>query len=77
MQGVEMMTLHPLVQEIIWLNVADGVRNHGSFLRAFGQAYKAADAINRAVLEEVSMFLIEKHNLSGPEYYKQRALGDL
>lgn len=58
-------------QNTIWINVANGVGEHGSFLRRFGAAFQSADYRNKRLLESCSLHLIGAYILDGPEYLKE------
>lgn len=49
----------------IWKDVANGVGNHGDFLRSFAEAMIRADDENYAILSVPSLMLIKKYKLGG------------
>lgn len=55
----------------IWKNVSNGVGDHGSFLKAFGNSVNWADEWNFRALLPSAIFLIEKYELDKPEYWKE------
>jgi hypothetical protein len=65
-----LLRLTELEVRTIWLNVANGVGDHGSFLRAFGRAVGAADHANFKGLAASSLYFIEKYDLNQEVYLK-------
>lgn len=63
-------------QNTVWLNVANGVGQHGEFLKAFARAFIAADFANKWLLEFPSENFIKKYKLGGPEYLREEGLCD-
>lgn len=54
----------------IFTSVANGVGNHGSFLRSFAVAYCMADSENAKILRDAAVEIILKYELYKPEYLK-------
>jgi hypothetical protein len=57
-------------QTTIWINVMNGVGDHGSFLRRFGAAFTAADYVNKRLLEKCSLNFIDRYHLDGDKYHE-------
>jgi hypothetical protein len=55
----------------IMCNIANGVGNHGDFLKAFATTYLLADWENRIVIDQAARNLIRKYNLFDPVYLKE------
>lgn len=58
----------------IWKNIANGKNEHGTFLRAFGQAVSAADELNFVAMMPTAIYLIAKYDLDKPEYREEEGL---
>ena len=54
----------PQVREV-FRKIANGEREHGSFLTAFAQAYIAADYENEIMLLPVAVQFIDKYDITG------------
>ncbi len=56
------------LQNRIWYNISCGVGNHGSFLKAFSEAFLRADNFNKVILLNASQELIFKYKLNKKPY---------
>ncbi len=59
----------------VFVEVANGRGAHGSFLRAFAEAFLRADSSNAQVLKGAAETLVEKYNLSNYAHSPRDAQG--
>ncbi len=55
----------------IFINIVQGLNNHGSFLTNFGKTIITSDLENFNLLRDVTIEIIEKYNLNQKPYTEE------